>query len=337
METKSHKRKTFMVTILIMIALVIAVGYAWFAYKHKLASLTKVNSPGDVSIAGVHGGEMNGINLSYESKDVSSSKIVTVQNVICIRSNSDKVRLEVAHTQNVEGLVLKLYPATESEGTTSSEENTSTICKKYKDKNYYYSYYPNKGNDSIPNESGIVTYNDTLPLGRNTNTYTVSVPVENLGKVTVEVSVKPDSDSLEWTDNKMLAAEITPVKVSEKIGFECKSGFSDSELNNKQPYDYSAFRYYIEINSGQAQITLKWNDKYVKPDNTFLESLGDGSTIKTDGDYKVIVFTMDYADKSTINTIFYRKKGRNSNEDWQKTWDNMKNVVVVNAKEIKNN
>lgn len=79
METKSHKRKTFMVTILIMIALVIAVGYAWFAYKHKLASLTKVNSPGDVSIAGVHGGEMNGINLSYESKDVSSSKIVTVQ------------------------------------------------------------------------------------------------------------------------------------------------------------------------------------------------------------------------------------------------------------------
>ena len=45
METKSHKRKTFMVTILIMIALVIAVGYAWFAYKHKLASLTKVNSP----------------------------------------------------------------------------------------------------------------------------------------------------------------------------------------------------------------------------------------------------------------------------------------------------
>ena len=145
METKLHKRKTFMVTILIMIALVIAVGYAWFAYKHKLASLTKVNSPGDVSIAGVHGGEMNGINLSYESKDVSSSKIVTVQNVICIRSNSDEVRLEVAHTQNVEGLVLKLYPATESEGTTSSEENTSTICKKYKDKNYYYSYYPNKG------------------------------------------------------------------------------------------------------------------------------------------------------------------------------------------------
>lgn len=145
METKLHKRKTFMVTILIMIALVIAVGYAWFAYKHKLASLTKVNSPGDVSIAGVHGGEMNGINLSYESKDVSNSKIVTVQNVICIRSNSDEVRLEVAHTQNVEGLILKLYPATESEGTTSSEENTSTICKKYKDKNYYYSYYPNKG------------------------------------------------------------------------------------------------------------------------------------------------------------------------------------------------
>ena len=49
------------------------------------------------------------------------------------------------------------------------------------------------------------------------------------------------------------------------------------------------------------------------------------------------MFTMDYADKSTINTIFYRKKGRNSNEDWQKTWDNMKNVVVVDAKEIKNN
>ena len=79
----------------------------------------------------------------------------------------------------------------------------------------------NKGNDSIPNESGIVTYNDTLPLGRNTNTYTVSVPVENLGKVTVEVSVKPDSDSLEWTDNKMLAAEITPVKAKKAL-----SGFT---------------------------------------------------------------------------------------------------------------
>ena len=188
-----------------------------------------------------------------------------------------------------------------------------------------------------PDESGKIIYKDTLPLGRNTNTYIVSVPADNLGKVTIKALIRPDEDSLEWTGNKMLAAEITPMKVSEHVGFDWKSGFSDSELNDKQPYDYSAFRYYIEINSGQAEITLKWNEKYVKPDKLFLESLGDGITIKTDGDYKVIVFTMDYADKSTINTIFYRKKGRNSNEDWQKTWDNMKNVVVVDAKEIKNN
>lgn len=201
METKSHKRKTFMVTILIMIALVIAVGYAWFAYKHKLASLTKVNSPGDVSIAGVHGGEMNGINLSYESKDVSSSKIVTVQNVICIRSNSDEVRLEVAHTQNVEGLVLKLYPATESEGTTSSEENTSTICKKYKDKNYYYSYYPNKGYSTDGNSGlELLIKNEgkgqTYTYGDNeTRVQSQAVPIYWESKDYVELNLTSDTDN----------------------------------------------------------------------------------------------------------------------------------------------
>ena len=46
---------------------------------------------------------------------------------------------------------------------------------------------------------------------------------------------------------------------------------------------------------------------------------------------------MDYADKPTINTIFYRRKGRNSAEEWQSTWENMKNVVRVEAEEKKNN
>lgn len=289
------------------------------------------------------------IYAAYVSMGYQKAVIATAQKVIPFSSNyllQIDQRENITYSQVIPSLKYEndkaIFTITVNNysitGNSATAEGVITYAAQFKFKGEKQGcIITNKGNDSIPNESGIVTYNDTLPLGRNTNTYTVSVPVENLGKVTVEVSVKPDSDSLEWTDNKMLAAEITPVKVSEKIGFECKSGFSDSELNNKQPYDYSAFRYYIEINSGQAQITLKWNDKYVKPDNAFLESLGDGVQIQTDGDYKFVVFTMDYADEPTINTIFYRKKGRNSNEDWQKTWDNMKNVVVVYAKEIKNN
>ena len=163
MEKKTHKRKTFTFVMLILIVLAIAVGYAWFAYKHKLASLTRVNSPGEVSIAGVHGGEMNGIDLSYENENVSSDKIVTVQNVICIRSNSNKVRLEVAHTQNVEGLVLKLYPAIEK--TTYPGENTSYICKKYKDKNYYYLYNTNDG-FSTDSNSGLNLFEQNKDKGK---------------------------------------------------------------------------------------------------------------------------------------------------------------------------
>lgn len=289
------------------------------------------------------------IYAAYVSMGYQKAVIATAQKVIPFSSNyllQIDQRENITYSQVIPSLKYEndkaIFTITVNNysitGNSATAEGVITYVAQFKFKGENQGcIITNKGNDSIPNESGIVTYNDTLPLGRNTNTYTVSVPVENLGKVTVEVSVKPDSDSLEWTDNKMLAAEITPMKVSEKIGFACKSGFSDSELNNKQPYDYSAFRYYIEINSGQAQITLKWNDKYVKPDNVFLESLGDGVKIQTDGDYKFVVFTMDYADESTINTIFYRRKGRNSDEEWQSTWENMKNVVRVEAEEIKNN
>lgn len=194
-----------------------------------------------------------------------------------------------------------------------------------------------KVNDQSPT-NGFVSFTDTLKLGRNTDKYKFTIPDTAIGKLKIKAKVVPDNASRDVVGNKMLAATLVPQRTAGKINFKCEGTFVDKDnKEKKQPLDYSAFRYRVEITTGIADVTLSWNSDYVELDPVFIESLGlKSDDIKQDQDSKnkkSISFVMDYSDISTYNMIFYRNEGRNSEKEWQTSWDGLKNIVTVKAEE----
>lgn len=146
MEKKIHNKKKYKIMLLIIALIVLAVlgiSYAWFYSQQKVASITRIASPGEIIISGVHGKDMEQIDLSYGSEDVNNNNTVTVRNVICIDSLEKDFILQLAHTTNVTDLSLRVYPATESD----IIPNTNSNYVKGSDggTDYYYSYNPTVG------------------------------------------------------------------------------------------------------------------------------------------------------------------------------------------------
>lgn len=191
--------------------------------------------------------------------------------------------------------------------------------------------------DKIPSTQKYVTFKDTLKTGRSTNTYTVTVPESAMDQLKIKATVIPDETSKNLVGNKMLAAVFVLKTGSGKVEFGCTGEYVDSD-SGKMPYEYSAFRYRVEITTGRGAVTLSWKPDYVEPDPVFIESVGGEKTDSGDG-YQSITFTMDYEDMGICNMIFYRRKGRNETQDWQKTWTALRkaDIVKVAAEEIKEN
>ena len=104
----------------------------------KAVSLTQIAPPGKIIISGVHGSELDQIDLSYNSGDVDKDGKVTVRNVICVDSEAKNVLLKLAHTTNVENLSLRIYPASE---VASQPQNTEEYVKgSDSGKDYYYTF-----------------------------------------------------------------------------------------------------------------------------------------------------------------------------------------------------
>lgn len=186
-------------------------------------------------------------------------------------------------------------------------------------------------NDKSPKD-GKVTFTDTLKLGRNTDHYRFTIPDSAIGKLRIHAKVVPDAASRDVVGNKILAATLVPQRTAGKIDFNCEGTFVDEE-SGKNPSDYSAFRYRVEITTGIADVMLSWNSEYVELDPVFIESLGlNSGDVKQEGNKKSISFVMNYPDTSTYNMIFYRNKGRNDKEEWQSSWANFELAKLVTVK-----
>ena len=184
-------------------------------------------------------------------------------------------------------------------------------------------------------KNGKLTFTDTLKLGRNTNKYRFTIPDSAIGTLKIQAKVVPDSASRDVVGNKMLAATLVPQRTAGKINFKCEGTFVDKDnTENRLPSDYSAFRYRVEITTGIAKVKLSWDSEYVELDPVFIESLGlTSNNVTQQNNIKSISFDMDYPDTSTYNMVFYRNKGRDSNETWQSSWDGLADIVTVEAEE----
>ena len=136
-EINNRRKKVAIISSIVAgLLIIIGITFAWFYQHQKAVSLTQIAPPGKIIISGVHGSELDQIDLSYNSGDVDENGKVTVRNVICVDSEAKNVLLKLAHTTNVENLSLRIYPASEVD---FQPQNTEEYVKgSDSGKDYYY-------------------------------------------------------------------------------------------------------------------------------------------------------------------------------------------------------
>ena len=143
-EMKDRRKKVTIISVIVAgLLIIIGITVAWFYQHQKAASLTQIAPPGKIIISGVHGSKLDQIDLSYNNENVGDNKQVTVRNVICIDSASEKITLKLAHTTNVDNLLLRIYPATES--TSQPDESETYVKGTDAGTDYFYTYNSSVG------------------------------------------------------------------------------------------------------------------------------------------------------------------------------------------------
>lgn len=138
-NTKKIILVRFIVSTVVVLALLLAISYAWFTDEADMATLIEVNSPSQVSVLGPHGQDMESIDMSYTDSDKEGDR-VTIRRVISVSNSADSHQLEIAHTTNLRNLTFTLYKATEL-GKADSDTGTETRdANTVVDKGYKYTY-----------------------------------------------------------------------------------------------------------------------------------------------------------------------------------------------------
>ena len=284
---------------------------------------------------------------AYVSQGYQKAVVATIKKTIPFSSNYLKL-MDESESPTLEEVSPVLVAQGESDSTFEVTVNNFSLTNASQSANGYITYvitFEFDGNttgctinDKNSDEQKKITFTDTLQIGRHTKTYTLKIPNTAIGNLKIKTTVIPESTSKNIVSNKMLAATFVPSKSIEKVKFQCTGEFVDSQDNKNEisPYNYSAFRYQVEITTGIGDVKLSWKPDYVELDPVFIESLKKKAPTEINSDgYKTLEFVMDYSDISTYNMVFYRKKERSSKEDWQQTWKQLEdsNIIKVEATE----
>ena len=159
---------------------------------------------------------------------------------------------------------------------------------------------------------GVQAAKFTLP-GRlpNTNEYTVKIPGQDLGKVSVVVKAarvsNDEGSNVFGTDLLYLAARIAPNLASTVQTATVTGNFLYNE--GEKPEDYAAYNYNISLTGAPSVVILEWNPDLLEIDpffeNKYGVKPGNGS----------VVFSMD---PGITKVQFYRKR-----EMTGITWENL--------------
>ena len=148
----------------------------------------------------------------------------------------------------------------------------------------------------------------TLP-GRlpNTNTYNITIPASDLGKVSIAVKAKrvSNEDTNNYgTDLLYLAARVVP-SLPSTVQTATVNGFFAYNAS-ETPKDYAAYNYTIKLEGAPCAVVLSWNPDLLEIDPFFKEKYG------AEPSGNQVIFNMEPG-----NTMvqFYRK-GNVEEEDW---------------------
>lgn len=115
----------------------------------------------------------------------------------------------------------------------------------------------------------------TLP-GRlpNTNTYSITIPASDLGKVSIAVKAKRvlNATGNYGTDLLYLAARVVPSLPSTVQTATVKGSFTYN--TGETPKDYAAYNYSIQLVGAPCAVVLSWNPALLEIDPFFMEKYG---------------------------------------------------------------
>lgn len=180
---------------------------------------------------------------------------------------------------------------------------------------YFINGYPvqEKGKTYYLAEGGLTDSSgsaatQTLP-GRlaHTNTYHVTIPGSDLGKVSIAVKAerKPNEGSGNYgTDLLYLAARVVPNLASTVQTATVTGEFANA--NEGTPGDYAAYNYRIELSGAPTAVVLAWDSDLLEIDPFFEEKFG----VKPQSNQ--VVFNMEPG----IKTVQFYRSGNVDGADW---------------------
>lgn len=185
-----------------------------------------------------------------------------------------------------------------------------TDISRYSVNNYVFSevdtvYYLGEGGLTTDGNAAV---KQTLP-GRlpNTNTYNITIPREDLGKVSIAVKAKrvPNEGTGNYgTDLLYLAARVVPSLPSTVQTATVKGSFAYN--GNEKPEDYAAYNYTIELTGAPTAVKLCWKPELLEIDPFFEEKYG----VKPEGSQ--VTFSMEPG----ITKVQFYRKGSVEGEAW---------------------
>lgn len=147
----------------------------------------------------------------------------------------------------------------------------------------------------------------TLP-GRlpNTNTYNITIPASDLGKVSIAVKAKRvlNATGNYGTDLLYLAARVVPSLPSTVQTATVNGSFAYNA--SETPKDYAAYNYTIKLEGAPCAVVLSWNPDLLEIDPFFKEKYG------AEPSGNQVIFNME---PGSTMVQFYRK-GNVEGEDW---------------------
>lgn len=113
----------------------VGVSAAWLTYAQRLNTISVLQIPSRITISGANRSEMLRIPLEMTSDDTEVDDTVTLRRVFCIESTDDYY-LGIAHTTNISGLNIKIFPV--SNDNSNPEKESGAVKGSDGVRTFYY-------------------------------------------------------------------------------------------------------------------------------------------------------------------------------------------------------
>ena len=167
---KMKEKRLIPVLFLLLVLIVIGLSLAWFAYWHRLNTVSVVQIPSRITISGANRSEMQRISLEMTSDDTQQDNTVTIRRVFCIES-TDNFLLEIAHTTNIPNMEIKIFPVSNA----NSEPTKTSGAVKGSDAGKTFYYDPDgteiEGKYLNQNQEGNIAIQEKHPGSLHSQTY----------------------------------------------------------------------------------------------------------------------------------------------------------------------